>query len=205
MLQLNALRPDTLDVLKATMAEPLLNDFVLVGGTALALHYGHRISEDIDLFRWDKFDVDFFLDELSKKINFSTKLKTPIGAHLFINGVKTDLVYFPIKPIREIVFKSGIRLLSVEDIAPMKLNAIANRGAKKDFYDLYFLLQHFPIFRLVELFKEKFVTQDVFGLSRSLNFFGDADTQGEIVLLKNKSLTWQEVKRTIISETKKLL
>lgn len=205
MLQLNALRPDTLDVLRKAMAEPMLDDFVLVGGTGLALHLGHRVSEDIDLFQWEKFDVDFLLNELSQKFQFSVKLKTPIGAHLFINHVKTDLVYFPVKPIREVIHENGIRLLSVEDIAPMKLNAIANRGAKKDFYDLYFLLQQFSIFQLIDLFKEKFTTQDVFGLSRSLNFFEDAEKHKEITLLKNKSLTWQQVKQTIISETKKLL
>ena len=87
MLQFNALRPDTLDVLKLTMAEPSLNDFTLVGETALALHFGHRISEDVDLFTWQRFDVDFLLNELSTKLNFTIKIKTPIGAHLFIEQV----------------------------------------------------------------------------------------------------------------------
>lgn len=60
MLHLNALRPATLDVLKRAMKEPMLNDFVLVGGTGLALHYGHRLSDDIDLFTPVRFDVDIF-------------------------------------------------------------------------------------------------------------------------------------------------
>lgn len=205
MLQFDALRPDTLDVLKLTMAEPLLNDFVLVGGTALALHFGHRISEDIDLFSWERFDVDFLINELSNKIKFETKLKTPIGAHIFIKTVKTDLVYFPKKPIRNICFENNIRLLTVEDIAPMKLNAIANRGARKDFYDLYFLLEEFKVEELIQLFSEKFETQDIFGLSRSLTYFEDAETQSDIILLKNKSLTWKQVKKRITEETRKLL
>lgn len=205
MLQFNALRPDTLDVLKATMAQPLLDDFVLVGGTALALHYGHRVSEDIDLFVWEKFDVDLLLLELSKTLNHSVKVKTPIGAHIFVKGVKTDLVYFPAKPIRPVIEKEGVRLLSSEDIAAMKMNVIANRGAKKDFYDVYFLLKELPLKKQVDLFKEKFITQDIFGLSRSLTYFADADMQDEIILLKEKSLTWEKVKQTIIKETRKLL
>ena len=205
MLQFNALRPDTLDVLKVLMAEPLLNDFALVGGTALALHYGHRVSEDIDLFVWEKFDVDFLLLELSKTLEHSVKFKTPIGAHIFVKGVKTDLVYFPAKPIRTVITKEGIRILSPEDIAAMKMNVIANRGAKKDFYDVYFLLKEFPLAKQVEFFKEKFKTQDIFGLSRSITYFADADMQDEIILLKEKSLTWKKVKQTIIEETRKLL
>ena len=205
MLQFNALRPDTLDVLKVAMGEPLLNDFVLVGGTALALHYGHRISEDIDLFVWEKFDVDLLLLELSKTLNHNVTFKTPIGAHIFIKWVKTDLVYFPANPIRPIIEKEGIRLLSTEDISAMKMNVIANRGAKKDFYDVYFLLKEVSLEKQLEFFKEKFKTQDVFGLSRSITYFADADMQNEITLLKEKSLTWEKVKQTIIEEIRKLL
>ena len=205
MLQFDALRPDTLDVLKLVMAEPTLKDFTLAGGTALALLYGHRISEDIDLFDWEKFDVDYLLNDLSSKINIDIKLKTPIGAHIFINKVKTDLVYFPIRPIRKRIEIEGIRLLNDEDIAAMKLNAIANRGARKDFYDLYFLLQKFNINKLIELFKEKFKTQDVFGLTRSLTYFEEAETENDVILLREKSLTWQDVKQRIIKETKGLL
>lgn len=206
MLQFDALRPDTLDVLKLTMAEPLLSDFTLVGGTALALYFGHRISEDIDLFNWQKFDVDLLLNELESKFQFQIKIKTPIGAHLFVDNVKTDLVYFPIKPMREVIVIDGVRLLNLEDLAAMKLNVIANRGAKKDFYDLYFLLQHFKVEKLVELFSEKFKQQDVFGLSRSLLYFQDADEEDtQIMVLKEKSLTWETVKKTIITETRKLV
>lgn len=205
MLQFDALRPDTLDVLKLTMAEPALKDFTLVGGTALALFYGHRISEDIDLFTWKKFDVDYLLNDLSTRIDLKINLKTPIGAHLFIGNVKTDLVYFPIPPIRDSIEVNGVRLLNDEDLAAMKLNAIANRGARKDFYDLFFLLQKFKIKELIELFQEKFKTQDVFGLARSLTYFEDADQENEIILLKEKKLTWLQVKQTIIKETKGLL
>lgn len=205
MLQFNALRPDTLDVLRLTMSQPLLNNFTLVGGTALALHLGHRISEDIDLFTWQRFDIDLLLEELSSHISFKIKVKTPIGTHLFINDVKTDLVYFPAKPIREEINIDGVRLLGTEDLVAMKLNAIANRGAKKDFYDIYFLLQEFSIHDMVNLFKEKFKTQDVFGLSRSLSYFKDADKDSDITLLKQKNLLWKEVKQKIIEETRKIV
>ncbi len=205
MLQFNALRPATLDVLKVTMNEPLLNDFVLVGGTCLALHYGHRISEDIDLFVWQKFDVDYFLMELSKTLQFTIKIKTPIGSHIFINGVKTDILYFPAKPIQPVIKEEGVRLLSTADIAAMKMNTIANRGAKKDFYDVYYLLKEYSLSDQIKFFKQKFSTQDLFGLQRSLNYFADADRQEDPILLKDKSLTWEKVKRTIIEETRKLL
>ena len=205
MLQFNSLRPNTLDVLEKTMAEPLLSKFVLVGGTALALHLGHRISDDIDLFVWERFDVDILLEELAGSFNFTIKSKTPIGAHIFIKNVKTDLVYFPAKPLKKIIKEKEIRLLAVEDIAAMKMNTIANRGAKKDFYDVYFMLEHYPLYKQIEFFKERFQSQDVFGLHRSLTYFADADLQEDIILLKNKNLTWEQVKQKIIQETRKIL
>ena len=108
--------------------------------------------------------------------------------------------------MREATVIDGVRLLNLEDLAAMKLNAIANRGAKKDFYDLYFLLQHFNIEKLVELFSEKFKQQDVFGLSRSLLYFLDADEEDtQIIVLKEKSLTWEKVKQTIVTETRKIV
>ncbi len=67
MLQFNALRPDTLDVLSRTMAEPLLENFILVGGMALALHYGHRILKDIDLFCWNRVK-ELIVTEVKKGI-----------------------------------------------------------------------------------------------------------------------------------------
>ena len=171
------------------MNEPLLNDFTLVGGTALALHFGHRISDDIDLFCWERFNVDVLLNELESKIKFSIKIKTPIGAHLFIETVKTDIVYFPIKPMREPILQDGVRLLQLDDLAAMKLNAIANRGAKKDFYDLFFLLEAYSI-----------------GLSKSIGYFKDADEEDtQIIVLKDKALTWQKVKEKILKETHKIL
>ena len=187
------------------MAEPLLNNFTLVGGTALALHFGHRISEDIDLFSWEPFDIDFLLNKLSGKMQFETAATTPIGAHLFIEQVKTDLVYFPVKPIRETIVMEDVRLLGIEDIAAMKLNAVANRGARKDFYDIYFLLEKYSLDTLVSFFKERFVTQDVFGLLRSLDYFEDAEGQDEIILLRDKSVTWKQVKKRLVEETRKLL
>jgi len=66
-------------------------------------------------------------------------------------------------------------------------------------------LQKFNINKLIELFKEKFKTQDVFGLTRSLTYFEEAETENDVILLREKSLTWQDVKQRIIKETKGLL
>lgn len=50
MLSFQTIEPDTLELLKALMAEPSFNGMRLVGGTSLALQYGHRQSVDIDMF-----------------------------------------------------------------------------------------------------------------------------------------------------------
>ena len=117
MLHSKVIRPLTLDVLKILMSEPLLNNFVLVGGTGLSLHFGHRLSEDIDMFSFSPFDIDVVIRKLSDYLPISVKLKTPIGVHLFIKNVKTDLIYYPVKLMKPVIESEGIRLASVEDIA----------------------------------------------------------------------------------------
>ncbi len=89
----------------------------------------------------------------------------------------------------------GLRLASVEDIIPMKLLAIANRGTKKDFYDLYFLLQTFSLEQMLNLFSIKFKTVNSFHLIKSLVFFEDAELDPEPVLIKKVS--WDKVKSHI--------
>jgi predicted nucleotidyltransferase component of viral defense system len=89
-------------------------------------------------------------------------------------------------------------MASIEDIAAMKLDAITGRGNKKDFYDLYFLLEHFSIDDLFSFYSEKYPHQTSFHVMRSLSYFDDAEIQPNPIVF-NKSLTWEIVKQKIIS------
>src|ERR1700686_5143992 len=115
MLQYSAVEPRTLDVLKDLMQIPALNNFYLVGGTALALYFGHRMSVDIDLFSTTEFKNESLIAHLEEKFSGFSYRNThnPIGLFGYINDIKVDFVkhhYHPLigNPVRE----DGIRLLS---------------------------------------------------------------------------------------------
>lgn len=90
----------------------------------------------------------------------------------------------------------GIRMLSVLDVAAMKLNAIVNRGAKKDFYDLHTLLRHYPLPTLLDAYRRKYPNAEPFLLVRSLSFFEDAESEPDPVPLAGQS--WPDVKDRVI-------
>jgi len=97
--------------------------------------------------------------------------------------------------IRKITEIEGIRMLNIEDIAAMKLSAITNRGAKKDFYDLYFLLQKYTMNEIVSFYKEKYPNQELFYTLKSLTYFEDAEVQIEPKLIQ--IVEWETVKSKI--------
>ena len=78
-----------------------------------------------------------------------------LGAFLYINDIKGDIIEYPI-PFFNIETLEGIRLASKLDIAAMKINAITNRGTRKDFYDLYELLKEFSLKEIIDSYKEKY-------------------------------------------------
>lgn len=198
MLHLETVQPGTLGLLKLLMQDDYLKDFNLVGGTALALHLGHRMSDDIDLFTSSQYPLVYLKDYIQKNFSADVYAETPIGLRCYIQKVKTDFLNYPYPPMDETVTTEGIRMLQVPDIAAMKLSAINNRGAKRDFYDLYFLLHEFSLDELVKFFKKKYKISDSFSLLRSLSYFDDAEKDTDPVLLSGKKPTWHQVKKFIV-------
>jgi hypothetical protein len=169
MLQTRTIEPRTLELLRKLMAIPEFDAFYLVGGTALALQLGHRISIDLDLFTLNSFEKVAVLDRLNESF--------------------------------EVIVESeeGIRMLHIKDIAPMKLKAITQRGSKKDFYDLYFLLEKLTLSEILELFAQKFKQHELFHVVKSLTYFEDAELNPE-PLVFDKKITWNRVKMRIKKE-----
>lgn len=195
MLHTASIYPATLDILKNIMTNPALSNFTLAGGTALALQIGHRISIDLDLFTTQIFDND----EIISQLNAIGKTEI-IGIHpnilqLELAGVKLDLVKYPYSFVEEYELIENIRLLPIKTIALMKLLAISNRGAKKDFIDLYFLLKEFTINELIQHFENTFPHINTFHLFKSLTYFEDADLQADVNMLQKAS--WENIKKKI--------
>ncbi len=201
MLKYEAIYPGTLELLKKLMKLPGLDNFYLVGGTALALRIGHRISVDLDLFS----HVEFSTQELISEIELLGSMKI-IGEarnilNVVIDGVEVDIIRHNYPLLEEIEIIDGLRLISKKDIAAMKLSAIARRGSKKDFYDVYFILQEFSIEELFEFYKLKYKSREMFHLVKSLVYFGEADLEPAPEMLID--VDWSNVKSFFNSLTLK--
>jgi hypothetical protein len=119
-----------------------LEHFYLVGGTALALQLGHRESIDLDMFTTEAFDKTELLDTLNSVFD-DLRIESEGASMLItnINAIKVDFVKRSYPILFPTVLTEGVRMLDIKDIAPMKLKAVTQRGSKKDFFDIYFLLE----------------------------------------------------------------
>lgn len=181
----------------------VLKSFYLAGGTALALQIGHRKSFDLDFFSQD-FD-ETVVEEKVKTINgFKLVKKETQTLHISIGKSKVSFLGYPYPLVFPYRFFNTVAIADVRDIAAMKMTAIANRGTKRDFFDLFTVAQLFSISELFEVFKSKFskVNYSKNHVLRSLTYFNDAEDDVELKMLNDTS--WQEVKAFFIKEVPKL-
>lgn len=199
MLRKETVEPRTLELLKQLMQVAELAPFALLGGTSLALRWGHRISEDLDLFSNVHFNEDEVLSALEKNFNdiiVSRQEKQTLG--LFVGDVKIEIIS-PKRPyLKPFEVIEDIRFFSVEDTMAFKMNAVERRGSKKDFYDLHEALKHYPFSDIIGFYKQKFVTSDIGNLLKSLTYFEDAENDPEFEILT--PVSWAKVKKTILKE-----
>jgi len=113
-------------------------------------------------------------------------------------NIKVEFIRHNYKILNSFLEYENIRLYAVQDIAAMKLNAISNRGSKKDFYDVFELLKIYSINELVDFFKEKYDVFNAFTVIKSLNYYEDADLEPDPMMLKKTS--WKEVKIKVTME-----
>ena len=204
MLHTATVEPATLELLKRLMRQPILERFALAGGTNLALQFGHRLSIDLDLFTTQPFLTQEVFEEL--RIEFPSIIKTDEAKHtlsLFIDGIKVDLLAHRYPLLAHYTEALGIRFWAVEDVAAMKLGAISSRGAKKDFWDIAELLNHFSLKQMLQFFTVKYSNSDPGYVVRSLTYFDDAELQADPVLLN--TIEWSEVKHRILQAVKELV
>lgn len=202
MLQTQTVVPELMELLKKIMSEKLFSDFNLVGGTSLALQIGHRNSVDIDLFGNSEIDSQLFIEKLSEFGDVKVSQSTKNILITQINDVKVDFVNYKYPLLSDYLYIENIRMLSTKDISAMKLNAIAGRGSKKDFIDLYFLLNEFSLEELLNFYEKKYHDGSVFMVEKSLTYFEDADLQQQPIMFKDFS--WDICKQKILDEVTKL-
>jgi hypothetical protein len=193
--------------LKKLMLIPEMQDFCLVGGTALSLMFGHRISEDLDIFSYKTFDNIKIIETLKNYFGSDFVMEDKpafFGVFCYIGEAKVDIVRFPHPQIRPTVHIDGIRMYAPEDIIAMKVQAILGRGKKKDFWDIAELLQHYTVADFVQLHKEKYSTQNLLiSVPQAIVYFDDAEESEDPISLKGQ--TWSGVKQFIQDKVREYL
>lgn len=198
MLYLSTVDPSTLELLKSLMKVEPLSGTRLVGGTALALQIGHRKSIDLDFFGNIDFEsIDKFAELQGTGIIQTLKTSKNINI-LTINGIKVDFVHYQYPWLEEQMIVDGIRLGGLKDIAAMKLAAITGRGSKKDFIDIFFLLNRFTLEEMIGFYNEKYFDGSEYMLIKSLTYFDDAEEDISPEMIQETK--WKEVKDRISQE-----
>ena len=186
----------------------LLDAAYLAGGTALALQLDHRYSYDLDFFTSKKFDERILIQEITELFsNFELERKD-WGTILGYLGKTRFSIFFYKYPL---LFKThkflDINIADIRDIAAMKIAAVADRGTRRDFIDLYYIFNQSKIITLEEslnLYDKKFkvLSQNKVHILKSLVYFDDADRDKSPKMIK--SINWQKVKEFFIKEQQKL-
>ena len=205
MLFLNAIEPETFSLLKRLQVLPALVETRLVGGTALALQLGHRISVDLDIF--GKWDYSEDLGDAFSVIGRTEKESgTPNGrmSFFYIDGVKVDCVAYDMYEwLEPPVEQEGVRLAGIKDNAAMKVNAITNRGTRKDFVDLARLLDDYSLDDIFGWYRAKYPEANPALALRSLSYFVDAETMPMPRMLV--PFDWEEAKKNVCTAVRKFV
>src|SRR3972149_5598326 len=199
------LRPKTRKVFSRFKEAAASHGFILAGGTALALHMGHRVSEDLDFFTNHNFDEQVLSLELSKFKEFREEGKSWKTIWGWLSKTKFSIFYYKYPLIEKAIEFEGIRIANKEDIAAMKIHAIEERGTRRDFVDVYILAKEFSLEQMFLFYDKKYaVLEDhLYGIIRSLSYFEDAEKEHQMPKMI-ESVSWDEVKRFFEKEAVRL-
>jgi predicted nucleotidyltransferase component of viral defense system len=203
MLQYQTVDSRALDLLKKISSQPAFFSHRLVGGTSLALQYGHRLSIDLDFFSSEQMDYEEILLNVKPFGKVEVVSRSKFINSFFINDVKVDFVSLPYLWIDDPIIYDSIRLASIKDISAMKLAAITNRGSKKDFIDIALLINKLGLQKMMSFYHEKYPDGMEMMVLRSLVYFEDAEAQSDPVMLI--PYEWESIKKLILDETRRFL
>jgi predicted nucleotidyltransferase component of viral defense system len=193
----NTVSPLLKEILIGLMTEPLFSPFRLVGGTALSLQIGHRMSVDIDLFTAAEYgSIDFkeirsFLENkypfcLSRNLD-----NVSFGTYFEVGYSESDLVkvdlYYTDDFIFEEVNKDSIRMASENEIIAMKLDIVIRNGRKKDFWDLHYYLDKVSIDEMISFYEQRYPYTDCSNIKSQFVNFESADLDYNPSCLLDKS------------------
>ena len=203
-----AVPPLLCDLLAEIGQMPFADRFYLAGGTALALRLGHRVSVDLDFFS----DVDEVGDDSRAEIvaafkqRRATEVLENVFGNLLMKVEDTHVGFFSygyplLEPPAELL---GVRVAGLLDIGMMKLDALISRGARKDYYDLYFIARQIPLEEMLHQGPVKYPyahDYEIMALT-SLTDFDNADR--DVAVETFDRAPWEAVKDFFVAEARRL-
>ena len=174
--------------------------FYLGGGTAVALHLGHRRSYDLDWFTGGRMgDAAALLADLRQEgVRVGATHLGPGTVHGSLYRTRVSLLEYQYPTLKAPLDAPGLRcrVASLEDLACMKLSAVAQRGSRKDFVDVYAIArERIPLAEMLSLYLRRFHVEDFTHVLYGLAYFDDADRERMPVMLWDVS--WSRVRRVI--------
>lgn len=198
----NIFDKDRYDLLKKISEGVSIDDYYMIGGTALSLQLGLRESYDFDFCVKSQFNNEILLSELKNIGNVEVLQNQKGTCDVLLNGVQVSFFYYTNKVIKDFVRAEEmpkLKIASVLDIAVMKIVAIGGRGAKKDFFDLYNIIEkcNITIDELVEgLIQKCGDNVNYVNIIMGLSYFEDAED--EILPDTFVNYDWQKIKEFFI-------
>lgn len=182
----------------------LLDRCYLAGGTGLALHLGHRRSQDLDFFSGDAVEPDAMIPRMQTLLGFALMSKAEGTLHATVGGIKVSFLSYAYPLLFPLEKFLDVPVADPRDIACMKLSAIAGRGTRRDFVDLYVIGQQYGLDQLLRWFQEKYarVNYSMVHLLKSLTYFEEAERDPMPDMLM--PLAWEEIKRFFSREGARL-
>lgn len=179
-------------------------NFYLAGGTALALQLGHRTSLDFDFYTPSHFDAIKLQETIENTFAQEAKITLRQKDTLFCKILNVDVSFFWYKYplLKTLVPAKGCNLASLEDIAAMKMIAIYQRPAKRDYIDIFFLLKNFDLGKIISLVKKKYPSFNEYLALRALSFFDDLEDEKGRIKILDKDFSWEEAQKKIFEEVK---
>ncbi|MBI3533896.1 MAG: nucleotidyl transferase AbiEii/AbiGii toxin family protein [Deltaproteobacteria bacterium] len=180
----------------------------LAGGTGIAFYLGHRLSVDIDLFTPKSFQTEEVVaaikaGQLSLKI-----LSEGVGTFVAeVENTKFSLFTYPYPFIDKTTTLWGGRVAGLLDIASMKVIAISQRGTKRDFVDLFFILRDIPFRKIANNMLTRFGAERISPtvIGKALIYFVDAESDPEPRYIKKQTVEWAKIKRFFVKNIKQFV
>jgi len=183
----------------------IFTESYLAGGSALALHLGHRISVDLDFYTRKNVSVEDIPFQINRFGKFSvTILEPPHTVAGEFESIKLSLFRYDYPMIGKFSIFKNVKIASIEDIAAMKLSAISGRATKRDYVDLYFISRIYEVDKIIDFYIKKFgdTGNNIYVIMKALGFFEDAE--GDEMPKMIKKVVWNEVKVFFSKETIRL-